>query len=363
MIEDLKRRSFLKKAALTLPVLPQLGNKNDDRNQDRKSRTYTDYKIKLSLNLYSFNSMLTNGEITLDEVIDFCALIGFDAIDPTAYYFPDYPQVPNDQFINEFKLKTFKKGLDISGTGVRNDFTSNDPEKISSDLNLIESWARASSKLGAPLLRIFAGTSYQGSRDRAEVTEQVIGHFKTCAKIGEKYGVVMAFQNHDDFVHNSDQIIEFCITHRTPTRYWHNSKHKLDYPSIHDSILESGSMTILPIIIENGIQYHNILSPNPDSFRKLLTFLQERFTDVNIRALSSKPTETLQDFLTDKQYEALMLAYRKGYYEIPKKITLEEIGEELGIKRIACQERIRRAEKRIIDYFVKDSLFGDYRFL
>ena len=173
-------------------------------------------KIKLSLNLYSFNSMLTNGEITLDEVIDFCALIGFEAIDPTAYYFPDYPQVPIDQFINEFKLKTFKKGLDISGTGVRNDFTTDDPEKISSDLNLIESWARASSKLGAPLLRIFAGTSYQGSRDRAEVTEQVIGHFKTCAKIGEKYGVVMAFQNHDDFVHNSDQIIEIMEAVNSP---------------------------------------------------------------------------------------------------------------------------------------------------
>ncbi len=57
-----------------------------------------------------------------------------------------------------------------------------------------------------------------------------------------------------------------------------------------------------------------------------------------------------------------MLAHRKGYYEIPKKITLEEIGEELGIKRIACQERIRRAEQRIIDRYVKDSLFGDYGF-
>ena len=159
---------------------------------------------------------------------------------------------------------------------------------------------------------------------------------------------------------NSDQIIDITITHKSPTRYWNKVIHKLDFPSINASIIESGSMTILPIIIEDGIQYHNILSPNPDSFRKLLKFLQERFTDVNIRALSSKPTETLQDFLTDKQYETIMLAYRKGYYEIPKKITLEEIGEELGIKRIACQERMRRAEKRIIDHYVKDSLFGDF---
>ncbi len=160
----------------------------------------------------------------------------------------------------------------------------------------------------------------------------------------------------------SDQIIEFNVTHKTPTMYWNKVKHKLDYPSIHDSILESGSMTILPIIIENGIQYHNILSPSADSFRKLLGYLQERFTDVNIRALSSKPTETLQDFLTDKQYETIMLAHRNGYYEIPRRITLEEVGEELGIKRVACQERIRRAEQKIINYYVKDSLFSDYGF-
>ena len=165
----------------------------------------------------------------------------------------------------------------------------------------------------------------------------------------------------DEFVKlmkKSDQIIDISISHKTSKIYWNKVKHKLDYTSIHDSILESGSMTILPIIIENGIQYHNILSPNSDSFRKLLANLQERFTDVNIRALSSKPTETLQDILTDKQFETLILAHKKGYYEIPRKCTLLEIGKELGIKRVACQERIRRAEQRIIDFYVKTNLFS-----
>ena len=70
--------------------------------------------------------------------------------------------------------------------------------------------------------------------------------------------------------------------------------------------------------------------------------------------------ETLQDFLTDKQFRTLMLAHRKGYYKIPRKITLEELSEELGVKRVACQERIRRAEQKIIDKYVNDILFSDY---
>ena len=36
-------------------------------------------KIKLSLNLYSFNAPLRSGETTLEQVIDFCAELGFDA--------------------------------------------------------------------------------------------------------------------------------------------------------------------------------------------------------------------------------------------------------------------------------------------
>jgi sugar phosphate isomerase/epimerase len=116
--------------------------------------------------------------------------------------------------------------LDLSGTGIRNDFTVEDPVRISNDITLVESWARAASKLGAPVLRVFAGRSFEGNRDRSAVTEQVIGHFKTCAKIGEKNGVVMAFQNHDDFVHNSDQVIEIMEGVNSPWFGLH-----LDYAS------------------------------------------------------------------------------------------------------------------------------------
>ena len=80
------------------------------------------HKFKISLNVYSFNNPLKDGEIDLFDVLDFCAEYNFDAIDPTGYYFPGYPEVPTDKYISEFKRKAFLLGLDISGTGVRNDF-------------------------------------------------------------------------------------------------------------------------------------------------------------------------------------------------------------------------------------------------
>jgi len=37
-------------------------------------------KIKLSCNLYSFNGPLRSGEMTLEQAIDFCAELGFEAV-------------------------------------------------------------------------------------------------------------------------------------------------------------------------------------------------------------------------------------------------------------------------------------------
>ncbi len=44
-------------------------------------------KLKLSLNAYSFNKYLREGKISLDELLEFCARQGFDAVDPTRLLF------------------------------------------------------------------------------------------------------------------------------------------------------------------------------------------------------------------------------------------------------------------------------------
>ena len=124
----LNRRHFLG-AAFALPfALSSAANvpfniRNEHSQNKRKA------KIKLSCNLYSFNTPLRNGELSLEEVIDFCAELGFDAIDPTGYYLSGYPNPPEDSYLYHIKKKAFLQGLDISGTGVRNDFTAAKQEK------------------------------------------------------------------------------------------------------------------------------------------------------------------------------------------------------------------------------------------
>lgn len=168
------------------------------------------HKFKISLNVYSFNQLLREGKIDLFDVLDFCAEHNFDAIDPTGYYFPGYPEVPSDEYINRFKRQAFLLGLDISGTGVRNDFTQTDPAKRDADIELIKKWIVAAAKLGSPNLRIFAGTTGHEGYSREQVFEWMARDIKTCCDFGEKHGVMIAIQNHNDFLKTAadvDQII------------------------------------------------------------------------------------------------------------------------------------------------------------
>ncbi|MDQ2049642.1 helix-turn-helix domain-containing protein [Natronolimnohabitans sp. A-GB9] len=49
--------------------------------------------------------------------------------------------------------------------------------------------------------------------------------------------------------------------------------------------------------------------------------------------------------LTEPQQEAIAEAYRQGYYDVPREISLEELANELDISHQALSERLRRANR------------------
>jgi sugar phosphate isomerase/epimerase len=165
-------------------------------------------KLKTSLNAYSFNGPLTKGEMNLDQLLEFCAANQFDAVDITAYYFPGYPEVPSDEYLYHIKQKAFLLGLEISGTGVRNDFTDPDQAKRKASVELVKNWIVAAEKLGAPVIRVFSGTADTKDLAHEKAIDYMVADLKECAEFGKAHGVVVAIQNHNDFIKTADQTIE-----------------------------------------------------------------------------------------------------------------------------------------------------------
>ncbi len=164
-------------------------------------------RIKLSCNMYSFNEPLRAQTMTLEGAFDFCAELGFEAVDPTGYYFPGYPEAPPDIHLYAIKKRAFQLGLEVSGTGVRNDFTAPDRTKRLADVVLVKRWVDVAVKLGAPMVRVFAGPAVAAGRSAAETTDSVVEHIRDCVAYGAERGVLIVLQEHDDFLKTAAQTL------------------------------------------------------------------------------------------------------------------------------------------------------------
>ena len=157
------RRSFLKGASAlafcaagATPPLPVFAQQPIQRDGGPA--------LKISLNAYSFSKQLNDqlkgrgAGLGLMDLLDFCAKQNFDGIDATGYFFPGYPEIPSNEYVNNFKRRAFELGLGISGTGVRNNFTTSEKTVRAAAVQHIKEWVEVAARLGAPVIRVFADT-------------------------------------------------------------------------------------------------------------------------------------------------------------------------------------------------------------
>ena len=167
-----------------------------------------------ALNAYSFLEPLTENRtdpakgIDLFGVCDFCARHDIEAVDLTGYFFPGYPQPPSDSYVNRMKRHVHDRGVVISGTGVKNDFATADKAVRAEGVRLTKQWIEVAARLGAPVIRVFAGPTGPAKdwravvhgAPRADVERWMADDLRSCAEHGKQHGVIVAVQNHGDFL-------------------------------------------------------------------------------------------------------------------------------------------------------------------
>ena len=151
--------SIKKLTAFTILLAVTLTCVNMDSYAQKRSNNNGSY-LKTSLNAYSFNTPLLKEKImNLDQLLEYCAEKDIDGVDLTGYYFPGYPEVPSYEYLYHIKQKAFLLGVEISGTGVINNFSSPDVNLRKEGVQLVKDWIIAAEKLGASVVRVFSGES------------------------------------------------------------------------------------------------------------------------------------------------------------------------------------------------------------
>jgi sugar phosphate isomerase/epimerase len=171
--------------------------------------------IIFGVNAYSFSDLMLAKDsrdkeqmYTLFNLLDWCYSAKIKGFDPTGYFFPTYPEVPSDDYIVKLKNKAAQLDITITGTGIRNNFASPDPKIRAEGIELAKKWIVVASKLGAPVLRCFAGDIPKGYENNwEEPANWMIESYKELIPFAEKYNVKIGIQNHGDMLQTAAQCL------------------------------------------------------------------------------------------------------------------------------------------------------------
>lgn len=147
--------------------------------------------MKLSCCAYSFRQDLTSGRITLEQFMDRAAEMGLEGVELTAYYFPDTRRA----YLHRIKREAHSRGLSVSGTAIGTDFAQPDAKGRRAAIATTRTWIGHSVELGAPTLRVFAGSLREAVAER-DAFNWTVEALQECALYAEKRGVLLALENH-----------------------------------------------------------------------------------------------------------------------------------------------------------------------
>lgn len=121
----------------------------------------------------------------------------------------------------------------------------------------------------------------------------------------------------------------------------------------------SNILNLEPILIDKkGDNFYTVGSWNRIGLNKFLKFLSKsqktEILEITERKISSFSLAKLRPELTDKQKKAMELAIKKGYYNYPRKISVEKLAKISKVSFSAFHAHLRKAEQKILPFFFEN---------
>jgi predicted DNA binding protein len=129
-------------------------------------------------------------------------------------------------------------------------------------------------------------------------------------------------------------------------------------PSVSTVLEENACLEIPPIVYHGGWEERRAVGFRESDYKKTFRILnglgqveilrkkvlaERSIRDSFVISLSSVFSE-----LTQKQVNALLSALDYGYYQVPKRLTAEEIARKHRVPRTTYEEHVRKAESKIL---------------
>lgn len=139
--------------------------------------------------------------------------------------------------------------------------------------------------------------------------------------------------------------------------------------NIESYLAEHDCLLLPPLRYERGGKVVQVITLDPENMTRFYQDIQESFhvevqSKREINAISQdRPmlsVESLVPDLSERQQEAILMAWQAGYYEIPRETTTEKLATRMDVDRRTFEEHLRLAEHKFVGALV-NRLFNTRR--
>jgi predicted DNA binding protein len=138
--------------------------------------------------------------------------------------------------------------------------------------------------------------------------------------------------------------------------------HCMEQNTIIRHIGELDILNIFPNMVENGWVYHRLIVFRHGDFEELLKrfdkwgwyykILRKVPFDGFIASSVTISADALFSGLTERQMDAILTAYRHGYYNLPRNADVQSIAAQEKVPRTTFQEHLQKAENKLVSALV-----------
>ena len=148
-----------------------------------------------------------------------------------------------------------------------------------------------------------------------------------------------------DEVKNHDSVIDFSIMEKEENRVKFNVKTK--DPFLLYAVIKCGVLINFPVRVRDGYAFWRLISTR-ERIDELLTLFEQTSVNFTLLKIGNSPYILDDDKykLTLSESDVLDKAISSGFFEIPRKISLEELANDLGKSKSALSVMLRKIIKK-----------------
>jgi sugar phosphate isomerase/epimerase len=203
------RRDLLKAlpaAAAALPALPSsLGAAAKIQRGGRA-------RLRSAICAYSFRRELQSKKLHYEDLVDMAVENEIDGLDLTVYWFP---QTGIDAFLTSLRRKAYVAAVEIPSIAIRTNLCRPEPRDQEIEVAWLNHWVGIADRLGATHVRIFGGTTPEGSTED-QASRWCVEILKRAAEYAEKKGVILGLENHGGITLRAGRIIQIVEAVNSP---------------------------------------------------------------------------------------------------------------------------------------------------